>query len=119
LCLAATGCDWPSRSGATSQRNTSYPHPSRWPARVGPAPPRVFQRFDSHFFTETRLAMTNLQRFDVGPRISQIAIHNGVAYLAGQIPSDMNADVRGQTAQVLNAIDALLARVGSDKTLIL
>ncbi|MHC6227103.1 RidA family protein [Pseudomonas sp. X10] len=63
--------------------------------------------------------MTNLQRFDVGPRISQIAIHNGVAYLAGQIPSDMNADVRGQTAQVLNAIDALLARVGSDKTLIL
>lgn len=63
--------------------------------------------------------MTNLQRFDVGPRISQVAIHNGVAYLAGQIPSDMSADVRGQTTQILNAIDALLVRASSDKTQIL
>ncbi|SDU95236.1 RidA family protein [Pseudomonas mucidolens] len=63
--------------------------------------------------------MSNLQRFDVGPRISQIATHNGVAYLAGQIPSDMSADVHGQTTQVLNAIDALLVRVGTDKTHIL
>jgi enamine deaminase RidA (YjgF/YER057c/UK114 family) len=63
--------------------------------------------------------MTNLQRFDVGARISHIAIHNGVAYLAGQIASDMSADVRGQTAQVLSAIDALLARAGTDKTQIL
>lgn len=63
--------------------------------------------------------MTHLQRFDVGDRLSQIAIHNGVVYLAGQIPSDTNADARGQTAQVLSAIDALLARAGTDKTLIL
>lgn len=63
--------------------------------------------------------MKQLQRFDVGPRISQIAIHNGVAYLAGQIPSDMSADVQGQTTQVLQAVDALLARAGTDKTQIL
>ncbi|MGY2373993.1 RidA family protein [Pseudomonas sp. SDO524_S393] len=63
--------------------------------------------------------MTYLQRFDVGPRISQVAVHNGVAYLAGQIPSDMSADVRGQTTQVLQAIDTLLARAGTDKTQVL
>jgi len=63
--------------------------------------------------------MTDIQRFDVGARISQMAIHNGVVYLAGQIPFDSSADARGQTAQVLGAIDALLARAGTDKTLIL
>lgn len=63
--------------------------------------------------------MTTLERIDVGPRISQVAVHNRVAYLAGQIPADMTADVGGQTTQVLQAIDALLERVGSDKTRIL
>lgn len=63
--------------------------------------------------------MTDLQRFDVGARISQMAVHQGVVYLAGQIPSDMTADVRGQTAQVLATVDALLARAGTDKASIL
>jgi len=48
-----------------------------------------------------------------------MAIHNGVAYLAGQIPEDGSLDIRGQTRQVLAAIDALLARAGSDKSKIL
>ncbi|MDY0747629.1 RidA family protein [Paucibacter sp. R3-3] len=63
--------------------------------------------------------MTDIQRFDAGPRISQMAIHNGVIYLAGQIPTRVGADATGQTAEVLGAVDALLARAGSDKTLIL
>ncbi len=63
--------------------------------------------------------MTEVQRFDVGPRISEMAVHAGVAYLAGQVPEDASADITGQTAQVLAAIDALLARAGSDKTRIL
>ena len=48
-----------------------------------------------------------------------MAVHNGVAYLAGQVPSDTTQDVAGQTAQVLAMVDALLARAGSDKTRIL
>jgi enamine deaminase RidA (YjgF/YER057c/UK114 family) len=60
-----------------------------------------------------------MQRFDVGPRLSEMAIHNGVAYLAGQVPEDGSLDIRGQTRQVLAAIDALLARAGSDKARIL
>ena len=60
-----------------------------------------------------------LQRFDVGARLSEMAVHNGTAYLAGQVPEDGSLDIRGQTRQVLAAIDALLARAGSDKSRIL
>lgn len=56
-----------------------------------------------------------VQRFDVGARLSEMAIHNGVVYLAGQIPEDPNLDIEGQTLQVLHAIDRLLARAGTDK----
>ena len=62
---------------------------------------------------------TSIQRFDVGPRMSEMAVHNGVAYLAGQVAGDAAQDIRGQTRQVLAAIDALLARAGSDKSKIL
>ena len=60
-----------------------------------------------------------VQRFDVGARMSEMAVHNGTVYLAGQIADDSSQDIRGQTRQVLGAIDALLARAGSDKTKIL
>jgi len=63
--------------------------------------------------------MSDLQRFDVGTRLSDMAVFNGVAYLAGQVPADATQDITGQTAQVLAAIDALLARAGSDKSRIL
>lgn len=63
--------------------------------------------------------MSTLQRFDVGPRMSEMAVHNGVAYLAGQVAEDASKDIRDQTRQVLAAIDALLARAGSDKSKIL
>ncbi|MCE8032070.1 MAG: RidA family protein [Halomonas sp.] len=48
-------------------------------------------------------------------RMSQIAVHNGTVYLAGQVPSDATADMRGQTEQVLARIDELLAEAGSSK----
>lgn len=60
-----------------------------------------------------------IQRFEVGPRMSEAAVHNGVVYLAGQVAEDASADIRGQTRQVLDAIDALLAQAGSDKSKIL
>ena len=63
--------------------------------------------------------MTDIQRFDVGPRISEMAVHNGVAYLAGQVAADATLDAKGQTADVLAQIDALLARAGTDKSRIL
>ncbi len=61
----------------------------------------------------------SIQRFHVGPRLSESAVYNGVAYLAGQVPEDGSLDIVGQTRQVLAAIDARLAEVGSDKSRLL
>ncbi|NBQ90936.1 MAG: RidA family protein [Betaproteobacteria bacterium] len=60
-----------------------------------------------------------IERFDVGPRMSEMAVHNGTVYLAGQVAEDGSLDITGQTQQVLKAIDSLLARAGSDKSKIL
>ncbi|MBL8299469.1 MAG: RidA family protein [Rhodanobacteraceae bacterium] len=60
-----------------------------------------------------------IQRYETGPRMSEMVVHNGTIYLAGQVADDDSADITGQTQQVLAAIDALLARAGSDKTRIL
>ena len=60
-----------------------------------------------------------VQRYEVGPRMSEMVVHNGVCYLAGQVAADATQDIRGQTRQVLASIDALLARVGSDNSRIL
>ncbi len=60
-----------------------------------------------------------IQRFDIGARLSEMAVHNGTAYLAGQVAGDATQDITGQTRQVLAAIDALLARAGTDNTKLL
>lgn len=60
-----------------------------------------------------------IQRIDTGARMSEVAIHNGTIYLAGQIADDATQDIAGQTRQVLSAIDALLSKAGSDKSRIL
>ena len=60
-----------------------------------------------------------LRRFHVGDRLSEMTIFNGTVYLAGQVASDASQDIRGQTTQVLDAIDKLLAEAGTDKAHIL
>lgn len=60
-----------------------------------------------------------IKRFDTGTRMSEMAVHNGIAYLAGQVATDTKPEIECQTRQVLTAIDALLARAGSDKTRLL
>ncbi len=60
-----------------------------------------------------------VQRFEVGVRMSEMAVHRGVCYLAGQVAADGSQDIAGQTRQVLTAIDVLLAQAGTDKTKIL
>jgi len=60
-----------------------------------------------------------IQRFEAGPRMSEAVVHNGTVYLAGQIADDASVGIAGQTRQVLDAIDALLAQAGSDKSKIL
>lgn len=60
-----------------------------------------------------------IKRYETNHRMSQAAVHNGFAFLAGQVAGDPSQDVKGQTAQILAKIDALLSTLGSDKTRIL
>lgn len=60
-----------------------------------------------------------IKRLHVGPRMSEAVVHNGTVYLAGQVAEDPSQDTAGQTKQILDAIDRLLAECGSDKTKIL
>lgn len=61
-----------------------------------------------------------IQRFEPnGKRLSHVLVHNGIAYVTGQVPSDRSQDVVGQSQQVLSRIDDLLAQSGTDKSKIL
>jgi enamine deaminase RidA (YjgF/YER057c/UK114 family) len=60
-----------------------------------------------------------IKRLHVGKRLSEIAVHNGTVYLAGQIAENTSQDIVGQTREVLGHVDRLLIEVGSDKTRIL
>lgn len=60
-----------------------------------------------------------IKRLHVGKTLSEVAIHNGTIYLAGQVAEDMAQDIEGQTREVLGHIDRLLAEAGSNKSRIL
>ncbi len=60
-----------------------------------------------------------IQRYQVGPRMSQAVVCNGMVFLAGQVAEDTSQDATGQTRQILAAIDKLLAEAGSDKSRLL
>jgi enamine deaminase RidA (YjgF/YER057c/UK114 family) len=61
----------------------------------------------------------SIQRYEVGPRMSQAVVYGGVAYLAGIVADELVPSVGAQTEQILAKIDRILAAVGSDKTRIL
>ncbi|AKG06858.1 endoribonuclease L-PSP [Moraxella bovoculi] len=63
--------------------------------------------------------MANITKLDGNDTLSEIAIHNGVVYLAGQVPNDDSLDIKGQSREVFANIDAALAKAGSDKSKIL
>ncbi|SDH71563.1 Enamine deaminase RidA, house cleaning of reactive enamine intermediates, YjgF/YER057c/UK114 family [Pseudomonas benzenivorans] len=61
----------------------------------------------------------SVQRLRTETRYSEIVIHNGTVYLAGQLADDYRGDILQQTRETLANIDALLAEAGSDKSRIL
>ncbi len=60
-----------------------------------------------------------IKRLYVDQRLSEVAIHNGTIYLAGQISEGLEPDIGAQMSEVLGHVDRLLAEAGSDKTCIL
>ncbi|MGD9945567.1 MAG: RidA family protein [Burkholderiaceae bacterium] len=61
----------------------------------------------------------SIQRFESGKRLSEVLVHDGRAFISGQIPDDTSVDIQGQTRQVLDSIDRLLKLAGTDKSKIL
>lgn len=62
--------------------------------------------------------MADIKRMQPGKRMSQAVVHNGLAYLAGQVGS-AGASTEQQTRDVLAKIDDLLKGAGTDKSRIL
>ena len=60
-----------------------------------------------------------LKRAHVGKRLSEYAVYNGVVTSRAVPEVEPEADIRGQTQEVLGHIDRLLAEAGNDKTRIL
>lgn len=64
--------------------------------------------------------MVNIQRFHSNQRLSEMAIYNGVIYLAGQVPeTTLHETAYEQTKEVLGLVDALLKEAGSNKSRII
>jgi enamine deaminase RidA (YjgF/YER057c/UK114 family) len=60
-----------------------------------------------------------IKRYNPQKILCDATEHAGVVYTAGQVAEDLTLDVRGQTEQVLKAIDEVLAQAGTDKSKIL
>lgn len=58
-----------------------------------------------------------LKRLHVGPRMSEAAVFQGLVFLAGQVADQApEADIAGQTREVLGHVERLLREAGSDKS---
>jgi enamine deaminase RidA (YjgF/YER057c/UK114 family) len=59
----------------------------------------------------------SIQRFEVGPRMSQCVVHGDTVYTAGQVAQGARgASVAEQTRDILATIDRLLAQAGTSKS---
>lgn len=56
-------------------------------------------------------------RHDTKARMSRAVIHNGIAYLCGQVagPEARQGDITAQTESMLARVDELLKEIGSDR----
>ncbi len=62
----------------------------------------------------------SIERFDVGPRMSQCVVHGDTVYTAGQVAQGARgASVAEQTRDILATIDRLLGQAGTDKSKLL
>lgn len=59
-----------------------------------------------------------IQRFGVTGRYADSVVHGGTVYLV-EVPGNLDADIRGQTENLLASIERLLTQAGSDKSRLL
>jgi len=61
----------------------------------------------------------SIARHDQSSILSQAVEYGDTVYLAGIVAKDLNKDVKGQTREIVDEIDRLLAKCGSGKSKIL
>ena len=62
----------------------------------------------------------SIQRFETGPRMSQVVVHGNTVYLAGVVANKAAGEsVTKQTQDILATIDGHLAKAGTDKSKLL
>ena len=62
----------------------------------------------------------SIKRIKPGPRMSGAVVHNGIAYLSGQVSANAaGGSVTEQTKEILAIIDGLLKEAGTDKSKLL
>jgi len=82
--------------------------------RPGAAERRVAELFSA--YPEEQMTIT---RHDQSAILSQAVEHGDTVYLAGIVAKDLSRDIKGQTAEILDEIDRLLAKCGSSKSRLL
>ncbi|WP_213062851.1 RidA family protein [Acinetobacter piscicola] len=65
------------------------------------------------------LQHTDIQKINSTEVMSAVTIFNKVVYLSGQVPKNTDADITGQTQNILATIDQLLALAETDKSRLL
>jgi enamine deaminase RidA (YjgF/YER057c/UK114 family) len=60
-----------------------------------------------------------ITRHDQSSILAQAVVHDDTVYLAGVVAKSLDKDIKGQTKEVLEEIDRLLAKCGSSKSKIL
>ena len=65
------------------------------------------------------LQHTDIQKINSTEVMSAVTIFNKVVYLSGQVPKNTDADITGQTQDILATIDQLLALADTDKSRLL
>jgi enamine deaminase RidA (YjgF/YER057c/UK114 family) len=63
--------------------------------------------------------MSTITRIETNQRMSRVVTYNGVVAIGGLTAGDPSQDIKGQTRQVLEKIEAYLAKAGTDKTKLL
>ncbi|TPI13009.1 RidA family protein [Mesorhizobium sp. B4-1-3] len=63
--------------------------------------------------------MAKIERHQKNEKLSRMVVHNGTIYLSGLTADDKEADIAGQTRQILRKADALLESVGADRSQLL
>ncbi|MGH6610000.1 MAG: RidA family protein [Burkholderiaceae bacterium] len=61
----------------------------------------------------------SIKRHDQSAILSNAVEHGDTVYLAGIVAKDLNNDIKGQTQEILDEIDRLLAKCGSSNSKLL